>query len=112
MGPAADHGAVLQYHYLVGSHDGADTLRDDQHRRVPGRLLERGPQARVGAGVEGRETVVEDVDARSLDERAGDRQALPLPARDVGAALRDRLLQLARHLLHEVVRLRDLERRP
>ena len=67
---------------------------------------------RVGLEVEGREAVVEHVDVGLLDERPGDGQPLPLPAGDVGAALGDRLVETLGHGLHELLRLRDLQRVP
>ena len=78
----------------------------------PSSALERRAQPRVRAEVERREAVVEDVDLGLLDQRPGDRQALALAARQVRAALGDRRLEAALHLLDEVARLGDLERVP
>ena len=72
---------------------------------------QRRAQARVGARVEGRERVVEQVDLGSAHDRPGDGQALPLPAGEVGAALRDGRVEPVGQALDEVARLRDLERR-
>ena len=92
--------------------DRAHALGHDDDRGLVELAGERGAQARVGAEVERREAVVEDVDVRSLDERPRDGQALALPARDVGAALRDGRLEALRELAHEVARLGDLEGLP
>ena len=48
----------------------------------------------------------------AADERSRDREPLALAAGDVRAALGDRRVELALHLLDEVARLRDLERLP
>ena len=75
--------------------------------------VERRAQAGVGREVERREAVVEDDRSRRcFDERAGDREALALAARDVRPALGDRRLEAAVHLLDEVPALGDLERVP
>ena len=104
--------AVLQHDDLVGVDDGGHPLRDDDHRGVGGHRPQRGPQPGVGGQVERGERVVEQVDLRPADQRPGDRQPLPLTAGDVGAALGDRRVQPARHLLDEVTRLGDLQARP
>ena len=74
--------------------------------------VERGPEPSVRRDVERREAVVEDVDRGALDERPGDREPLALAAGDVRAALGDRRLEAALHLLDEVAALGDLERPP
>src|SRR6266540_991875 len=71
-----------------------------------------GPRRGVGGVVERRERVVEQVEAGAVHQRPGDRQALSLPAGDVGAALGDAGVKALGHPLHEVARLRDLERAP
>ena len=67
--------------------DGGDALRHDQHGAVSGLFLERAAQCGIGLEVKRGEAVVEDIDRRFFDQRAGDREALFLSARDVGAAL-------------------------
>ena len=75
----ADHPAVVEHDDAVGVDDGADALRDHEHRGV-GRLgLERGAQPGVGDEVERREAVVEDVDVGLAHDRPGDREPLLLP---------------------------------
>src|SRR5207249_11150262 len=84
----------------------------DAHRRV-GRLTTARPAAaRVRGGVEPREAVIEEVDRGPVPDRAWARKTLPLPTRDVGAALVDLRLEAAVHLSDEVVRLRDVESAP
>src|SRR5207247_9999298 len=69
-------------------------------------------QTRVGTGVERGEAVIEEVDGGAFGDSARDREALPLSARDVRAALVDRRLELTGHRGDEIARLRDLERMP
>jgi hypothetical protein len=52
------------------------------HEPLEGRLHEG-----LALGVEGAGGLVEDEDAGVLEDRAGDREALPLPAGEVDAAL-------------------------
>ena len=59
--------------------------------------LEGGPEQRIGLEVERREAVVEDVDLGTLDERAGDGEALALAARQVRSALGHRRLEPSVH---------------
>ena len=78
-----------------------------------GRLpIQRRAQPRVRGHVERREGVVEDIDLRSLHQRPCDRQALSLTARDIGATLRDRRLQLSGHFAYEVLGLSDPQSPP
>ena len=50
-------------------------------------------RAGIGGEVQGREAVIEDVGLGLLHERPGDRQALALATRQIGAALGDRRLE-------------------
>src|SRR5690606_28515593 len=72
----------------------------------------RRAQPRVRRVVERGERVVEQVDRGVADDRAGDREPLALPAREVGPALRDRGVEPAVERLDEVARLGDLQRVP
>ena len=71
------------------------------HRRA-----QPGADARLGRRVDRRGRVVEDQDARVDGERAGDRDPLPLPARERDAALADHRVVALRQALDELVRLR------
>ena len=71
------------------------------------RAARGGAQPGVGGEVEGGEGVVEQVDLGSADQGARDGEALPLTTGDVGAALRDRRLQLLGHGADEILGLRD-----
>jgi hypothetical protein len=108
----ADDRAAIEDDDLVGGHDRADPLRDDHDRGVPDLARERGAQVRVGAQVECREAVVEDVDRRALHERAGDRETLALAAREVRARLADRRLEAVGQVADERLGLGDPEGRP
>ena len=74
------------------------------------RLAQREPDARLGRGVDRGGRVVEDQDARVGDERAGDRDALALAARERQAALADHGVVALRQRRDEVVRLRAARR--
>ena len=94
-------------------HDRADPLGDDDHRRV-GRAPARAPPAGARRSPKSR---AEKLSSKTkiggpLDERPGDREALALAARHVRAALGDRRLEAALHLLDEVAALGDVERVP
>src|SRR5258706_13141763 len=97
MGAEPDGLAVLENEDLIGTDDRRDALSDDDDGGVKGVGTERGAETGVSRQVERRERIVEQVDLRLVDQRPGDRQALPLAARDVGAALRDLRVQPARH---------------
>ena len=58
-------------------------------------------QRRVGLKVQGRKTVIEDVQVGALHECAGNRQALALAAREVRTALGDRRIEPLRLIEHE-----------
>ena len=65
---------------LIGIHDGRNPLGDDDDRRMPGDGPERRAQPRLGAEIERREGLVEEIDLGLAHQRAGDRQALALAA--------------------------------
>jgi len=73
---------------------------------------QRGAEPRVGGVVEGREAVVEQVNARLADQRAGDREALALAAGKVAAALSHGGRQALRQRGNEIGGLRHIERVP
>jgi len=50
------------------------------HRSVAGALLQGDAQARVGSGIQRRETVIEEIDTRLLHQRPRDREPLTLTA--------------------------------
>src|SRR5437762_862526 len=101
--------ALVQDDDPVGVHDRADPLSDDEYGRLAGVGAQCRAQPRIGARVERREAVVEEVDRRSLHKGARDRKALALAAGNVRPALVDGRVQPAGHLLDEVLRLGHLE---
>ena len=110
--PTPTTSAVLEHDDLVGADDRRHALGDDDHRGIAGPRREGGAQAGVGAEVERREGVVEQVDLRPPDQRPGDRQALALATRQVRAALGDGRLQAVGQRPHEVGGLGDRRGRP
>src|SRR5262249_3317540 len=90
------------------------------HRRRAGGDRNDGPPAYepaqrvadplLAVGIERRRRLVEQQDRRILEERAGDRDALALPARQLDAAVSDDGVEALGHALDEVAARRD--RRP
>src|ERR1700735_2635824 len=71
-----------------------------------------GAKRRVGRVVEGREGVVEEIDAGSMHDRSSDGQTLALPSGEIGPALGDRRVETIGHRLAESSCLGDLEHPP
>src|SRR5215472_1854133 len=86
---ALDDRAVVEDQNLVGGHDGREPVRDDERGAVLGDAIERVLDVLLGVAVERRSRLVEQKDRRALEDRAGDRDALLLPARKLQAALAD-----------------------
>ena len=89
--PAALRDApVLEHDDQIGAPDGRQPVSDN-HRGAPSQQLrKRLEDQRFGLGVEAGRRLVEQQDRRVLEQRAGDRDALPLPAGEGHAALADR----------------------
>ena len=88
----AGYFSVFQHDNLVRVPDRADALRHDQPGRTRALLIERLAQGAVGLIIQRGERVVENDDLRFSRHRAGDGEALLLAAREVGAALRDKIV--------------------
>ena len=76
--PTPDDFTPVEHDDPIGVADGTHPLGDDDDRgigRVPARAARR---ARVGRVVKGGEGIVEQIDARAVHDRAGDRQPLAL----------------------------------
>jgi len=112
MRPDADDSAGVKDDDLVGGENGADPLGHDHHRGVTRLRLQRRAQPGVRPGIERRETIIEQVEGRSSDERSRDRHPLTLASRQVGATLVNRRLEFLRQRGDEVSGLRHLERVP
>ena len=78
-----------------------DALRDDEHRGVARLVLQRMAQGRIGFKVQGRKTVIEDIQIGMLHERTGDCQTLALAARKVRTALGNRSIEPLRLIEHK-----------
>ena len=86
---ALDDLTVIDHQNLVGGEDRGQPVRDGE-RRPPDRKARQGVLDQpLGAGVEGAGGLVEDQDARVLEDGAGDGDALLLAARKLIAALAD-----------------------
>ena len=85
----ADHLALVEDDDKVGVADGADALGDDERSRFARFLLQRRAELTIRLIVERGEGIVEDINFGAAADGARDREALLLPARKVGAALRN-----------------------
>ena len=103
VGAAVSDPAVLEVHDLVGERDGGLAVGDDDQRRVVVRVAERGQDPLLDLGVHRRRGVVEDQQPRPARQRAGQRDPLPLPARERGAPLPELGVQPARERGDEAV---------
>jgi hypothetical protein len=84
---AVDDLAGVDEQDLVGALDRRDAVGDHDRRPVAHQPVERLLDQVVGPGVDARGRLVQDQDARVDQDRARDRDALALPAREAGAAL-------------------------
>src|SRR5690606_2376398 len=85
----ADRGDAATFHDddPVGLADGREAVRDDDRRAVLHQPLERLLHGALAFRIERARRLVEQQDRRVLEERAGDRDALALAAREPHAAL-------------------------
>src|ERR1700722_4099194 len=81
--------AAFEHEDRVGVHQRRQPVRHYDQRAALGDPHQVGVDDRLALRVEGAGGFVEDQDARVGDQRAGDRQALALSARQVGRALVD-----------------------
>ena len=90
MRPRLDDSPLFQPEDEVGTDDGVEAMRDDETRRR-GRGRKRLLQGRLNGGlaerVQGASGLVEQQEARSADESAGDGDALPLTPAQQGSFL-------------------------
>ena len=111
VAPDLRDAAALQHDDGVGAPDGGQPVRDDERRAVAHQVLQRFLDQQLRFGVERRRRLVQDQDRRVLQQRARNRQALALPARQLLAALADAGLVLLRQRHDEIVRVRGARRR-
>ena len=107
-----DDSAVLEHADAIGMADGGEAMRDQNGRAMPRRGEQAIEDFRFAAHVELRGRLVEQHDAGAeLDgcQRPGERDALPLAARQIGAAV----VPAGKHRVQcgQVRRSRGLERR-
>ena len=76
--------AAFEHQDHVGVHQHREAVRNDDERAAFGDAQQIGVDDRLAFGVERAGRLVEDQDARIADQRAGDRQALALTARQIG----------------------------
>ena len=89
MGALAHQTALVQHQDLVCVQHGGDALCHDDDGGVVGLGLQGAAQGHVGLVVQGRETVVEQINFGVLGNGTGDGQALLLAAGHIGTALSD-----------------------
>ena len=83
VGAALDDAARLHHQDLVGVDDGREPVRDHERGRAAARPLQLGLDGPLVGRIERRGGLVEDQDRRVLQQRARDRDALLLAARQL-----------------------------
>src|SRR5262249_60874978 len=107
MRAALDDLAVLEHQDLVGAADGREPVGDDEGGAAGAQRLQAILNHRFALAVEARGRLVENQDPRVGENRARDRDALPLPARQPDAALADDRVVAPLEALDELVAVRD-----
>src|SRR5581483_4067866 len=97
-----DDAAAVEHDGAVRDLDGRETLRREQDRASRECRAEIRDEVALGLRVDRRHRVVEDDHARAGDERARERDALALPAREVDSALADQRVVAVRKVDCEV----------
>src|SRR6266545_4047208 len=105
--PAFDDFAVLEDENLVGAADGREPVRDDERRASMAQRPEAVLNECLAFAVEARRGLVEDQHARIGENRARNRDALPLSPREAHAALADNRVVLLLEPFDELVAMRD-----
>ena len=108
MAPALDDPALFEEQDLVGVHQRAQPVGDDDRRAGRDLGPERRADALLGRGVDRRGRIVEHQDRRGQQDAARDRQALALAAGERDAALADQGLVAPGQARDVVVQPRDL----
>ena len=93
--------ALLQHQDLVAFGQRGQTVGDDDHGPAACNSVQVGVHQRLAFRIERAGGLIQDQDARILDQRAGNRQALLLAAGEVGRAFLDIGLIAIRHPLDE-----------
>src|SRR5580658_1034713 len=92
---------AFEHEDRIGRDQRGQPVRNDDQRAALGDAHQIGVDDRLALGVERARRLVEDQDPRVGDQRAGDRQTLPLPARQVGRPLVDEGVVTALQTLDE-----------
>src|SRR6185312_5912157 len=111
MGAVFDQAPTLQREDAVGGAYRGEPVRDDQHRAPLGDLLHVLLDDAFALVVECAGRLIEDQDARIGDERAGDGDALALPAGQGRSAFADDGVVALGKLQDEIMRTREAGRR-
>src|SRR6185437_15021864 len=102
MTSLADDLAALHHDDLVGTLDGAESMRDDEGRALVKNALDRPLDQCFTLGIHLAGGLVENQDWRSTKNRAGDADTLLLAARKLRAeAAQQRVISL--RLFHDVI---------
>ena len=104
MGAALGDAAGVDHADAIGVLHGGEAVGDDQRGAALHEPLERLLDQVLALGVEGAGGLVEDEDARVLEDGAGDGHPLLLPAGELHAALADERRVALGEALDEVVR--------
>ena len=89
MRPRLDNGSSLDHQDHIGSQDGGETVGDRQGGAVLHQWFKRRLDEPLRTCIERAGRLIQDQDARFLEEDAGNRQALLLAAGELVAALPD-----------------------
>jgi hypothetical protein len=90
MPSALDDLAALDHQDRIGMHDGVQAVGDDDGGAALAQMLDRLLHLLFGFRIQRCGCFIEQDDRRVLDQRAGDRDALPLAAGKLRAMLADR----------------------
>src|SRR5436305_2190944 len=96
--------AALEDEDRIRIHQRGEAVRDDDEGAALRDAQQVGVDDRLAVRIERARRLVEDQDARIADQRPGDRETLPLPARPVCRALRAKGLIAARQARAELAR--------
>ena len=102
---ALDHAPLVHDDDAVAARGRCHAMRDQDHAALGALAVDGLENALLRAGIDGAQRVVQNEDLRLRDERAGERHALLLPARELHAALADHRVEAVRqpeHLLEDV----------
>ena len=89
MRAAFDNSSAFDDQNLIGATDGGEPVSDHEGRSPLHQLVQSGLNHGLGLGVEGTGGLVENQDAGLCQQRASDRETLPLAAGELYATLAD-----------------------